>query len=961
MAKNAKKFPANHGKPITAFFTRSSKAPPATQHALTSSTPTSSTKNSAQASEDSKGAIRQSNSSDLVSISPSTTNEIAVNRDSVVSPPRKSSTTSTSQVPVNLSTAASSLKRSRSPETRLSAIPSTPKRLPQGVKSPGRRKGKFDSDSETETNTNVVFVKYTPNPQTRKKARLSSPLEVPPLCKAEDVVPSSQSDEEELSSEVKSNVKGRVLSQQQTRPPPSELNKTNGIPMNMDEYAAAELGSTSTSSLASGNILGELDGETQEPTFTHPSSGLPSMPPTPVALDAASKTAKIIADIKARAYARSLSSPESTPLKFNEQLDDSSDDEDILSVMPIQLKKASSPTSSTATAPAQRSTRYSLRNRSPSSPSRNQPSTSQITSRKSSSSVSAKQHGKKPVTTDPFELLLKEKNSAEKRGNGNDAFRLAEITASMFNIDGGNHLDDADFDEGENSMDWSAATQAARDSDWLLDKPLTPSVTPSGGLRMNLGKDHRKRIFGESGGSGKIILDILEQDKAAKRQAELSEKVPGLQLWSGLSDADSNSMEVYEDISSRSLHGDSQIVHLFNASLAANDLSQAALALNMDIMQAVEISERAIVSSCLVDFALSPQLSPLSEPATGALEHFWSSTKDPLSSSISFAQVLNTIHRLGMDPAILTARNWQVPNTMEFRAVDPSYRTNVVRRLIVLVNACASSARLKLDELPDILIAMLLLGMDSGASPDILRDVSQAVEKICHCIPPDLRLEIPLSSKLLACVASYEPINKDRFLSLLFNGAGSTRRIADLVAYCIITEKEPEQWGLSSDLSPLREVLDQLIPYSRSATTTPGKFALHEQTDYVDLGFYVSILAVAVSDIRGYVAQERQTFKSKKQADSLTESPTKNGEKPKTDLQLLHLSLETLHSNISDTRATHLERSRTKAIIKGLAMIIHYQRETWLRNDPERSKTTLAQYFKKKDKSETALNFIERL
>lgn len=44
------------------------------------------------------------------------------------------------------------------------------------------------------------------------------------------------------------------------------------------------------------------------------------LPSTPVALDAASKSAKIIAEIKARAYANGLSSPETVPFEFNDEL-----------------------------------------------------------------------------------------------------------------------------------------------------------------------------------------------------------------------------------------------------------------------------------------------------------------------------------------------------------------------------------------------------------------------------------------------------------------------------------------------------------------------------------------------------------------------------------------------------------------------------------------------------------------
>jgi len=162
----------------------------------------------------------------------------------------------------------------------------------------------------------------------------------------------------------------------------------------------------------------------------------------------------------------------------------------------------------------------------------------------------------------------------------------------------------------------------------------------------------------------------------------------------------------------------------------------------------------------------------------------------------------------------------------------------------------------------------------------------------------------------------------------------------------MITDQKNPDIRIYSDAPPLPDILEHLIPSPKSNSLHPGKFAIHEGTDYVDLGFYITILGVAVSNIRTYVSQEQESKRIK-----VSESPSKASERGKCLLQLLHSALESLHSNIADTRATHLERSRTKAGIKGLAMNIHYQREIWLRNDYPIKAKTLAQYFKKTTKA----------
>jgi hypothetical protein len=61
------------------------------------------------------------------------------------------------------------------------------------------------------------------------------------------------------------------------------------------------------------------------------SSSLSPLPPSPEILDPETKTAQIIAQIREKAYAMSMSSPLDSPTpEFEEELDDSSDDDDII-------------------------------------------------------------------------------------------------------------------------------------------------------------------------------------------------------------------------------------------------------------------------------------------------------------------------------------------------------------------------------------------------------------------------------------------------------------------------------------------------------------------------------------------------------------------------------------------------------------------------------------------------------
>lgn len=97
-----------------------------------------------------------------------------------------------------------------------------------------------------------------------------------------------------------------------------------------------------------------------------------------------------------------------------------------------------------------------------------------------------------------------------------------------------------------------------------------------------------------------------------------------------------------------------------------------------------------------------------------------------------------------------------------------------------------------------------------------------------------------------------------------------------------------------SDLPPLDDVLEQFYP---STSSRSSKFSLSETTNYLDLGYYISILAIALSNVRGYVIEERRASQTKHSTLHRPLSPHKRTESPK-DLQLVYTALETLHSNI---------------------------------------------------------------
>ena len=368
-----------------------------------------------------------------------------------------------------------------------------------------------------------------------------------------------------------------------------------------------------------------------------------------------------------------------------------------------------------------RTSRYSLRSRSPTWLSSNSSTSSGLSreslSRKLPSPPKAvKDHTerrKKTVAYDPFNALLREKKLAEKSGKGHDAFCRAETTTDKFGeyrlLDG---MDEDDLDDW-NDQD---AALVVQDRDWLINRPLTPDSNRGNGDDLKLGDSERRKLFGEDG--GKAIMGILEHDKIAKREV-LNQQLPSLRFWS-LPGAHNTTMVVDEAPSITEISvasplicllkmliqrgGMFELLFFFPVSQFLSDFCRAALILNVDFLSTVKPIEQSTIvqylcelgmdlpsASCryLLTFSkvLASHCPLLTEPASRALESHWRSKTT--TSGLSFSQVLTGVRRLGADAAVLSSQKWPVSSMAYTEDTTTELREDFIRRLVVLTNVCA--------------------------------------------------------------------------------------------------------------------------------------------------------------------------------------------------------------------------------------------------------------------------------
>jgi len=220
------------------------------------------------------------------------------------------------------------------------------------------------------------------------------------------------------------------------------------------------------------------------------------------------------------------------------------------------------------------------------------------------------------------------------------------------------------------------------------------------------------------------------------------------------------------------------------------------------------------------------------------------------------------------------------------------------------------------SQLPDIVITLLLIGIDADSSTELRRDILHSLSLLCCQIPTEYEAEgteTSVAERVLELAKSLSPSNQALLLSFFARGSPSSLRIARAVANYVITDLtiQPASYALPP-LGPLITVLSH----------PDGPFSLRDSTDYDALTSRIAVLGVALSGIESYIIEENMLRKTA-QAAIPEGSPRKRESFP---LELVKAQLDAMHGKIFDTRAAHLDRSRAKGAIQRLSMRVYYQR-----------------------------------
>ncbi|KZT28938.1 hypothetical protein NEOLEDRAFT_1175282 [Neolentinus lepideus HHB14362 ss-1] len=862
-----------------------------------------------------------------------------------------------------------------------------------------------------------------PSPKKKAKLEASTAPAVQTATEEEERVPSSQSDEQELISprveakdprETKENIEQwrRETSLVASQPDDHDLGWLDMQPTGMDidpatESTQKDIHEASTTVRSETEVSFLLQActpstpiSTLPPTpakpdifrpFTPPPMNeLPRLPATPVVkVTGLSRAKEIIARIQAQASALSDSGEEEKKVPVDVDLpdlsDSSSEDEELkffpkaLGRRPLTTPKSSrkatlglsspltpltppltslSSDALTPIASSSRSTSHVLRSRSPSEGRRATRASTRLSNPvpvvRLTSRDQPQPKPKKKKGSNPLDSMLKEKTLADKRGRGMSAMRDAEAAGKdrMKREMECEDDEDEEGDEENDDVDMEAMVKRGR----RIGQTSSPRPDEESDDDILDDRD-RLRLLGEK--RGQAVGAILEKDKAQKKNKERESDVPGVDVFETgvLKDVRNEQAQLPRLV----LEGGEKhaVLRMMQGAAERNDFDSAKMLVGTCVCVGLNASQLSRLLPWLSELACSPGFGSLSETCFQTLVNMAPRLSQETTISVvpmmhasmvrwggksSFMQIV------GCDAAAITHK------------VAISARADALYRMVHIMSLLASSSAVPVQEIPSLILTLVLIGLDFSSAPELQRRVIIAIDSAgrlweAHASAPS---EQVLCDKLVALANGLTPINKAHLFSLLACGAPIIGRVARFVAHTILISshnaavatfaRQKEEKGehdslpsvrplpVPSTFTPLPSLKTLIILLSPSV----GSGALFDMSnpniDYDELGHFVEIMSVALTDVDAYVAEERNSSaRCEDWVASPSSSPRKEGaEKPPTLLETVKDLIYSVHGKIVDTRAAHLDRSRTKAALQRLSMRVHFQRLAALKAGPAR-------------------------
>ncbi|KAJ3927762.1 MAG: hypothetical protein NXY57DRAFT_1024071 [Lentinula lateritia] len=614
-----------------------------------------------------------------------------------------------------------------------------------------------------------------------------------------------------------------------------------------------------------------------------------ALPPSPTAIETARKTEELIAAIKAKAIAAAKSSPIEQEIRhFKETLSDSDTDEEL---RPLEINvKAKGKGKAKEVAPSVPAVNTYYNTRSTNTHAKSKMISPTVLQSERRQAATKKKHN-------PFTALLKEKREDDRSGRSDLEF----IKAAENILPKSQMLLEMDEEDGYDSFETPSQKTAA----WLGREVDD--------MKADLDDGNRRRLFGEQSEGIKDILDGEQKNLQAdvRRQIEV-----GVRFWRDKTSSagDDVDMDVEPTLDFGEYIKSPVLRKLYNA-LKSRDQVRAIAILDSGLLTTVNPECPRGMTSYLTYLALSPANDRLSSAAYEALRNVWITSRGS-EPGIILQDILNAVSRLGAYSQLLNLTGSQPSN------LDADSRASLIFRLIKLTESSARSRLLNINEIPELVLILLAISLDPSTSASLQIAIAVVLDAIFQSIAdPNVVADIEpiICTKILVYIKEFDPYNISRIVTLLTGSEGRSTRIARWVARSVLLGKTQVT---ESEYCHAPAVQDLSVILVQGATPVCQAFQINHDTDYVELGHYVQILAVALTDIPSYFPSEIAAVAAIKAQHPIQASPSKD--KIDTPLEHLNRCITFVQRKITDN-GTDIERSRTKAALHHLSMRLYFQ------------------------------------
>ncbi|KAI0342097.1 hypothetical protein BDW22DRAFT_1484956 [Trametopsis cervina] len=695
---------------------------------------------------------------------------------------------------------------------------------------------------------------------------------------------------------------------------------------------------------------------TRSPLFRNgkTSNGFPSLSPpaaggypksrrsTPIALNAEQKTAMVIQRLKQEAAARAAEaggSSEDEHVSFSDINSESSEEElfygkkgknkaRIMSASAVEPSIHTPSPQPTLGGPRRASTRISLRRQS---------SPTALHTRAMPLEPVAVTRTVRKSGANPLDKLLREKKTAERQGAGPDGLRAAEVV--LANAGEGKGKMKAEMDDEESDEDdakWADEAAAMHIVD-RASKGLAsngPGLGSDSGDSDNEGQDFSlhaaTRLLGADDRKTDAVNRILSKDRTRYlTKKKVKKPARGIHLWIDEVIPVSEHRQSLPALpfTEAQLESDKPLKLLWSV-LRSNDERRLSQCLVPQLVSSVLPAHTMLLVSWLTSVALSSSTEALAQRASCLIASVSSRyARTPFSVS---PLVVACLRALGAKEECLAVLSLPA---VHVQSCSPTLARSVMSvRLIGIIKTFVGNDMVPLEDIPSLMVALLLMGLEPSASSELRNDVTRAIDTLAARLPSSSEgvsnMEYELCAKLREISTGWTSMNRAFMISLLRGGSSQVTRMARWLSY---------MWLLGTPLPARTQYLglprlEPVIELMRSSAGSGAVFDVmgnaHKEDFCEELSCHVDILDEVLYDIEAFVQEEKRiTATAKLPEGSRPGSP----EKPEPELeQIIHL-LEKIHGKINDSRAGDLERSRVKASMQHIWSRVRYQRIACLR------------------------------